>query len=69
MESVVEVLVVWLLASPVVAVLVGTAISRAAAAAEARGEAAPGPLPDLSLIPAQATTSPEVLRLGILPRS
>ncbi|TNM61056.1 hypothetical protein FHN55_17750 [Streptomyces sp. NP160] len=68
METVVQVLVVWLLASPVVAVLVGVAISRAARAAELRGEAVPVPLPDLSLIPAQATASPEVLRFAILPR-
>jgi hypothetical protein len=67
--TVIEVLVVWLLASPVVAVLVGVAISRAARAAEAHGEAAPAPLPDLALIPVQATASPDVLRLGMAVRS
>lgn len=68
MQTVVEVLVVWLVASPVLAVLIGVAISRAAQAAEAHGEVAPAPLPDLSLIPVQVAASPDVLRLGMVPR-
>lgn len=76
MRLAVEILVVWLVASPVVGVLLGVAIARARRAASHREtplrliDAAPAgaltPGAALAVIPAPAT-SPEVLHLRLAP--
>lgn len=72
MRLAVEILVVWLVASPVVGVLLGVAIARARRAASHREaplrlvDAVPGNAAALAVIPAP-TTSPEVLHLRLAP--